>query len=295
MTKVVTLRKPAFDNATLAALAAVLVVVGWTFWPTIQELTQKWFHDAGYSHGVLVPFFAAYLLWMRREQISFGEPAWGLGLGLLALVAVLRVASGMFVFVWSDAVALLPCLAGIVALLGGKPALRAAWPAITFLFFMIPLPYKLEVALGGPLQTLAARGSAFMLQVLGQPAVREGNTIMINDIKLGIVEACSGLRMLVTFFTFSTGVALLIRKPLLERVCIVLSAVPIALITNIIRITATGIMFQMNRDFAQRFFHDLAGWFMMPICLAFLGLELWILNRLIIETRQARPALLPLR
>jgi exosortase len=191
--------------------------------------------------------------------------------------------------------ALLPCLAAVVALFGGKPALRASWPALAFLFFMIPLPYKLEVALGGPLQTLAARGSAFMLQVLGQPAVREGNTIMINDVKLGIVEACSGLRMLVTFFTFSTGVAILIRKPLLERSCIVLSAVPIALITNIMRITATGVMYQVNRNFAQMFFHDLAGWFMMPVCLAFLGLELWILNRMIIETRKARPALLPLR
>jgi exosortase len=295
MTKTVTLRKPVFDNATVGALASVLAVAAWTFWPTFQELAQKWFHDADYSHGVLVPFFAAYLLWTRRQQLSFGEPAWGLGLGLLAVVAVLRIASGIFVFAWSDAVALLPCLAGIVALLGGKRALRAAWPAIAFLFFMIPLPYKLEVALGGPLQTLAARGSGFMLQVLGQPAVREGNTIMINDIKLGIVEACSGLRMLVTFFTFSTGVALLIRKPLLERVCIVLSAVPIALVTNIIRITATGIMYQINRDFAQKFFHDLAGWFMMPICLVFLGMELWILNRLIIDSRPARPALLPLR
>src|SRR5262245_28986906 len=295
MTRIATLRKPIFDNATLCALAVVLTVAAWTFWPTFLELAQKWFNDAGYSHGVLVPFFAGYLLWKRRAQLSLGEPAWGLGLGLLAVVAILRIASGIFVFVWSDAVALLPCLAAIVALLGGKPALRAAWPAIAFLFFMIPLPYKLEVALGGPLQTLAARGSAFLLQVLGQPAVREGNTIMINDIKLGIVEACSGLRMLVTFFTFSTGVALLIRKPLLERVCIVLSAVPIALVTNIIRITATGIMFQINRDFAQKFFHDLAGWFMMPICLVFLGMEFWIFNRLIIDSRPARPALLPLR
>ena len=295
MTKVFAQRKPELNNATLAALALVLMVAAWTFWPTLRELADKWFHDAGYSHGVLVPFFAGYLLWLRRDQLRFGPPAWGLGLGLLAVAALLRVISGLFVFSWSDMLALLPCIAGIVALFGGMPALRAGWPAIAFLFFMIPLPYKLEVALGGPLQTLASRGSAFMLQVLGQPAVREGNTIMINDVKLGIVEACSGLRMLVTFFTFSTGVAVLIRKPLLERSCIVISAVPIALVTNIIRITATGVMYQLNKQFAQMFFHDLAGWFMMPVCLAFLGLELWILNRLIMETRQSRPALLPLR
>jgi exosortase len=174
-------------------------------------------------------------------------------------------------------------------LLGGRAMLRGACPAILFLFFMIPLPYKLETMLGGPLQTLASRGSTFLLQILGQPAVREGNTIMLNEVRLGVVEACSGLRMLVTFFTFSTGVALLIRKPLLERCCIILSAVPIALVTNVLRITATGVMYQVNQKFAQMFFHDLAGWFMMPVCLLFLGLELWILNRLIIEVGQARP------
>src|SRR5262249_46126475 len=182
-------------------------------------------------------------------------------------------------------------LLGVAALLGGRPALRWSWPAVAFLFFMIPLPYQVEIALGAPLQRLATIGSAFMLQVLGQPAVPEGNTIMLNDVQLGIVEACSGLRMLVTFFAFSTGVAILIRKPWLERMCIVLSAIPIALVTNIIRITATGIMYQTNPEFAHRFFHDLAGWFMMPICLAFLGAELWIMNRLIVEARPTRPML----
>jgi exosortase len=288
-------RKAGFERPAQAALALVLCVAGWTFWPTIQELMHEWFHNPGYSHGVLVPFFAGYLVWLRRGLFQSGEPAWGLGLGLLLSAAVLRVASGIFVFAWPDAVALLPVLAGIAVLLGGKPAIRASWPAIAFLFFMIPLPYKLEVALGGPLQTLAARASGFMLQTIGQPAIREGNTIVINDVRLEIVQACSGLRMLVTFFTFSTGVAILIQKPLLERTCIVLSAIPIALATNVIRITATGVMYQVSQQFAKMFFHDLAGWFMMPVCLAFLGLELWILNRLIVEARQGRPALLSVR
>jgi exosortase/archaeosortase family protein len=97
--------------------------------------------------------------------------------------------------------------------------------------------------------------------------------------------------MLVTFFTFSTGVAIVIRKPWLEKICIVLSAIPIALITNILRITATGLMYQAHREFAHMFFHDLAGWFMMPVCLGFLGLELWVLNRLIIEVNQPKARL----
>src|SRR5262249_26385836 len=162
----------------------------------------------GYSHGILVPIFCAYLLWVRRDQLRADKPAVVPALGLLLLTVLLRIVGGMFVFDWFDAIAILPCLGAIALLLGGRPTIRAAWPAIAFLFFMVPLPYKVETMLGAPLQTLASRASAFLLQALGQPAVREGNTIMLNDVKLGIVEACSGLRMLLTFFTFSTGVAI---------------------------------------------------------------------------------------
>jgi exosortase len=277
---------------SVVALGALAVVAAWSFWPTISELSQKWFHDPQYSHGILVPLFAGYLLWVRRDQHrGVTSPEFLAGFGCLLLAGAGRVASGLFCFTWVDAMAILPCLAGLALLAGGRAAFRWSWPAIAFLFFMIPLPYSIEIALGGPLQKVATLGSTFMLQALGQPAVAEGNTIMLNDVKLGIVEACSGLRMLVTFFTFSTGVAILIRKPWLEKMCIVLSAIPIALLTNIIRITATGVMYQNHREFARVFFHDLAGWFMMPICLAFLGLELWILNKLIIEGRQAKPLL----
>lgn len=278
--------------ATIVGLTILLAAIAWTFWPTFRELAHKWFHDAGYSHGILVPFFAGYLLWARRDTLGAGWQA-EIGRAFVFLVPalVLRIVGGMLCFDYLDALALLPCLAGIALLLGGRTALRWSWPAIAFLFFMIPLPYQVEVALGGPLQRIATIGSAFSLQTIGQPAVAEGNTIMINDIKLGIVEACSGLRMLLTFFAFSTAVAMLIRKPWLEKLCIVLSAVPIALITNILRITVTGIVYQHNAKFAKLFFHDLAGWFMMPICLALLGLELWILNRLILNRAQPRPSL----
>ena len=271
---------------------ALIAIIGWTFWPTIVELCQKWLHDPQYSHGLLVPGFALYLLWTRRGMLATcGSPQVAAGLGCLILAVACRIVSGIFCFDWIDAVALLPCLLGITLLLGGKPALKCAWPAIAFLYFMIPMPYRVETALSAPLQKLATLGSVFMLQSLGQPAIAEGNTIMMNDIKLGVVEACSGLRMLVTFFTFSTGIAIIIRKPWLERMCIVMSAIPIALVTNILRITATGVMYQHNREFAQMFFHDLAGWFMMPVCLIFLGVELWMLNRLILQESAAKPRL----
>jgi len=277
-----TLSKPNPSLLRFAGVVVLAVAIAWSFWPTFRELAHKWFNDAGYSHGILVPFFAGYLLWARRGVVTADlEGNIRLAAIFLAPALILRIIGGLLCFTYIDAIALLPCLAGIGALLGGWRVLRWSWPAVAFLFFMIPLPYQAEVALGGPLQRIATLGSAFTLQVLGQPAVADGNTIMLNEIKLGIVEACSGLRMLLTFFAFSTAVAILIRKPWLEKICIILSAVPIALLTNILRITVTGIMYQQNEKFAKVFFHDLAGWFMMPICLLCLGIELWILNRLI--------------
>ena len=116
--------------------------------------------------------------------------------------------------------------------------------------------------------------------------VRLGGDAGAAKAKLGIEQPSMSKRL--RYFQYPGP---LIRKPWLDRFCIVVSAIPIALLTNIIRITATGIMYQTNREFAHRFFHDLAGWFMMPSCLAFLGAELWIMNRLIIEARPARPSL----
>ena len=109
---------------------------------------------------------------------------------------------------------------------------------------MVPLPDVVSFAMSAPMQSFATTVSTFVLQVLGKPAVAEGNVIHLNDIPLGIVEACSGLRMLVVFFALSTAVAMIIRKPLWEKLFIAASAVPIALASNVLRITMTGLYYE---------------------------------------------------
>jgi exosortase len=277
-------------------LAMCLVVLAplfaWCYLPTLLELVDKWLHNPSYSHGLLVPFFAAYVIWARRAGRPLTDNAGaGVGYALLGIALLTRVTGAVFVSDWADALSMLVALAGAVTLLGGTAALRWTWPGILFLTFMVPLPYRLEISLGYPLQRVATVGSTFLLQTLGLPAISEGNTILINDFKLGIVEACSGLRMLVTFFAFSTAVAMLMRRGPVERLAVVASAVPIALAVNVIRITATGVMFQaISGEAAKVFFHDLAGWVMMPLCLAFLGVELWALRRLVVEAPAAGPS-----
>jgi exosortase len=277
--------------AALTTAVAVAIAL-WAYWPTLSEMAWRWGHDPQYSHGYLVPGFALFLLWARRQRLQSSElrPAiWGLG--LLGLAVGVRLAGAYFHVGYFDQVSLLPCLAGLLVLAGGRAALDWSWPAIAFLAFMVPLPYSLSLALSGPMQSFATLTSTFLLQTLGRPALAEGNVIQLNEIELGIVEACSGLRMLVVFFALSTAVALLIRKPLWEKALIAGSAIPIALASNVLRIVATGVLYEaLGNGYGGDLFHDVAGWLMMPIGLAFLGLELAILRRLLLEPVDQRPA-----
>src|SRR5262249_54091757 len=177
------------------------------FLPTLSGLYSKWVNDPQYSHGLLVAPFAIGLLWSKRDRFPRDvRPAPLLGLVMLVVAVAGRVLGGVIYFAWLEAFSLLPFVAALLLIFGGFRVLRWALPAIAFLLFMIPMPYALEIQLGAPLQTVATIASTYVLQTLGQPALAEGNTILIKDFKLGIVEACSGLRMLVTFITFSTAV-----------------------------------------------------------------------------------------
>ena len=97
----------------------------------------------------------------------------------------LHIAGGYYAYTWLDAFSLLPTLAGVVLTLGGQAAWRWAWPAVGFLIFMIPLPYRLEVSLAAPLQRIATVSSTFLLQTFGLPAVAEGNVILLSEARIG--------------------------------------------------------------------------------------------------------------
>jgi exosortase len=200
----------------------------------------------------------------------------------------LRLAGGYFYLEWFQAVSLLLMLAGATLILGGWLALRWAWLSIAFLIFMMPLPHRAEVALARPLQRVAALGSTYVLQVLGLPALAEGNVILVNDSRIGIVEACNGLGMLLVFFALATGVVILVQRHWLEKILLIASAAPIAVVVNVLRISVTGILYETSgRYWADLVFHDLAGWLMMPVALILIALELQLFNRLFVEPSTA--------
>ena len=263
-------------------LVALVGLLSWAYLPMLRVFFDKWVNDPQYSHGFLVPFFSAYLLWKSEPAIGRSRP-W-LGGALLVLALVMRAAAGSLLFHQLDAASLLLAMGAIVLVAGGFPLLKRAAPAIGFLVFMVPLPYELERNVGQPLKNAATVSSTYLLQTLGQPAIRDGNLILIDEVRLGVVDACSGLKMMVTFAAFSVGGALLMRRSRFEKLMVLLGIVPIAIAANVLRITATGLAYVWLTDKnVLEFCHDLFGWLMMPVGLALLGLEVWVLKRLVVS------------
>ena len=276
---------------TRAAIA--LAALAWAFWPTLRELYETWVSHPEYSHGPLVPVFALYLF-AKRKPVGSTTPARGwplVGFAVLLFAIALRLAGSATSFLPLEGLAFVLCLTGLAAIAGGRSALARFWPPLVFLLFMIPLPYEASRLLGAQLQTLGTLATTYLLQCLGQPAIAEGNRILIGNVTLNVVEACSGLRMLVTFFAFSTAAVFLMDRHWVVKSIVLASAVPIALATNVLRITATGLAHVWLADGADKtrvldFIHDFNGWMMMPVGLLFLVLELWVLNHLLIERPQ---------
>jgi exosortase len=269
-------------------LAASLL---WASWPALRAMAGRWLVDPRYSHGFVVVPFAAFLLWHRRDLLAKGAagPSWW-GVPLIAAGEALRLAGARYYVAWFEAMSLLPSLAGLGLLVGGWRALRWSLPSILFLFFMLPLPYRAEMALGSPLQRIATLSSNYALQTIGFPAVAEGNVILLEDARIGVVEACNGLGMLFTFFAYAVATALVIRRPAVDKALIILSAVPIALAANITRIVVTGVLHETaGGRVADAVYHDLAGWLMMPLALGVLWAELSLLSRLLVEIEADGP------
>ncbi len=273
-------------NASLAVLAVGLL---WAFWPILVAMAERWSNDPRYAHGYLVPVFSLAMLWMRRSQIRGKRlRSSSRGLALIALGAVILLVDGYFRQGTIEGLALLAYLAGVAMVLGGWPALRWSWPSIMFLAFMIPLPWQLENALGLPLHWLTTLASTFTLQTLGLMAFAEGNMIQLNDAHIGVVEACRGLSMMLTFIALAVGMALIVDRPLLERIILVLSAIPVALVANIARITVAGILHEtISGQIADKFYyHDLAGWVMIPFALVLYWCEIWVFSHILVEAEK---------
>jgi len=213
---------------------------------------------------------------------------------------VVRLTSAYYFYLTLDPASLVLFFAGLALALGGWRALHWAWPAIFFLIFMLPLPTVLATALRHPLQRISTECSVFVIQTLGIQAMvsgEGGNVIeMENQHLLNVVEACSGLRMLMLFFAICVGAAFVLRSPWWEKVVIVASAAPIAVLANVVRITTTAVLHHLEfKALAEKTLHDMAGVLMSPIAVALLAAELSLLHKLFPRVEEEQPLALATR
>jgi exosortase len=275
-------------------ILAVGVVVFVAYAGALSRLATRWINEPDYSHGFLVPVFAAVLLWIRRDMLQ-PLPVSGnwWGILLIGIAGGMRWMAEYMFFPLLDAPSLLPCLAGVTLLIGGGKALRWAWPSILFLIFMVPLPGFIAGSLSDPLQRIATISSTWLLQTIGLTVVSRGNVIGLTHGEIGVVEACSGLRMLMLFLAITVGASFVVKRPMWEKILISLSALVIGLMTNVLRITVTAVLYEyVGAELAEKVFHDLAGLLMMPTAMLLLMLELFILSKLLVSPVQSGPILL---
>jgi exosortase len=242
--------------------------------------------------GIQVGVVGALLVIQQPFPAQVAPSARAAGIGLLSLGLGTRLLATYFPNLTPEMDSFVPAILGTFLMVGGWKWLIWAGPPLAFLIFMFPLPSFLDVGLLAPLQRLATECSTYCLQTLGIAAVNEGNRIALGEVNLDIVEACSGLRMLTIFGAIAVAITMVTDRPWWEKMIIVASAVPIALAVNIIRITVTGIMYVspwVGPEMADRVFHDMYGWFMMPVALGLLYVEFQVLAHLFLEEDGTAP------
>lgn len=203
-------------------------------------------------------------------------------LGLIAVGLIFRLVFGYYGLDVPGMYTFVPLATGAVWYFAEAGAWRRLLPAAILLFFMFPLPFSVEQAVLGPLQTWAAKSGTYALQTLGLEASSEGgNFIRLGDFRLGVVEQCSGLRMATVLTALVLMYVFLVRIPLWQSVVLVAAAVPIAVAVNFLRITVTGVLYvYAGRELAEHVFHDWAGYLMPPAAILLVAALQWLLDRL---------------
>jgi exosortase len=239
------------------------------YYHVLAKLVTDWWRMPDFSHGFLVPIFVAYVVWAKRKSLLNTKitPTWsGLAVVALGLVVLLLGAYGAELFL--SRISLVILLAGLVLCFGGWQLLKELRFALLVLLLAIPIPSILFNELTLPLQILASKLASALLPLFGVPVLREGNVIGLAAMKLEVAEACSGIRSLMSLFTFSIFYGYFFEKSSSRRAILALASIPIAIAANAVRILGTGLCVQYwDPDKAMGFFHEFSGWVMFLVSL----------------------------
>ncbi|MDE3164927.1 MAG: exosortase/archaeosortase family protein [Acidobacteriota bacterium] len=248
---------------------ALLVLAGYA--PVLQRLAGQWLSDEDMGHGFFVPAVALFIVWQRREEILGvkREPSlWGMA--LVAASGVLLVLATLGAELFTARLSFVFTLIGMVWTLGGRPLLRKLAFPLFLLFFMVPIPAVIYNRITFPLQILASRLADNALNVLNIPVIREGNVLELANKKLNVVEACSGIRSLLSLTFLSLVYGYFFEKRNWLRAVLFFSTIPIAIVANGSRVSLTAILTQFDPELAEGFFHEAQGWVIFMVALVIL-------------------------
>ena len=261
----------------------------------LTKLGKDWWTDENYSHGLLVPFVIGYVVWLEFDALKEGiqKPAFLVG-GSLVLFALLLLLGGTLgAELFTQRISLVLMLAGIVVYFFGAKILKLLAVPFALLLLAVPIPQIILNKIAFPLQIWASQLAIWGIRLFEVASVRKGNVIEIlpqgstQTIALEVVEACSGIRSLMTLVTLALVLAYFTREKtsyqtngwfgflknfdFWRTIILMLSAIPIAVLTNAARVTATGVLtFYYGKKALESFWHDLSGWLVYLVALGLL-------------------------
>ncbi|MGM0646586.1 MAG: exosortase [Thermodesulfobacteriota bacterium] len=258
------------------------LALGGLYFPVLARLLHDWDIDPNYSHGYFVPFIAGFMVWTRKEALRLTpvRPCpWGMALVALGLLQLFIAWVGSEYFL--QGVSLIVVLAGTILTLWGWPRTALVILPLGYLIFMIPLPAIIWNTIAFPLALFASKSAVSILDGVGFSVLREGNVITLPNITLQVVEACSGLRSLVTLLALSALVAFVSSLRVWSKWVLFIAAVPVALACNVLRLVATAVLAQnFGPEMAHGFMHDFSGFVVFGLGLGLLLATAWLLNRI---------------
>ena len=256
----------------------------------IKSLVVQWWTDADYGHGFFVPLFSGYILWRARErwtkvEIEPSNFGFVVIVGAIALLLLGSLGAELFTSRFS----LLLLLAGMILFLAGWKMLRAVSFPLGYLIWMIPMPVIIYNQITFPLQLIASRLATAWLELAQVPVLRDGNILIMSNYSLEVVEACSGIRSLMTLMALAVAYGYLVSPRRWVRYVLAAFMVPIAIITNAIRIMGAGLLaHRFGPAAAEGFLHQFSGWAIFLVALGIMFGSYWILRK--IDERRTRAA-----
>jgi len=251
----------------------ICLALGWLYFDVLRRLMSDWYNDENYSHGLLVPVIAGYALWQNREELRETpiRPMSLIGGALMAGAVLMLWAGTVGAEMFITRISFLFALISLVLYFGGKNWLKPMGFPLLLLLLAIPIPLLIFNRIAFPLQLIASDYAARIINLIGIPAFREGNVIELAEMKLEVVEACSGIRSLMSLATLAVTYVYFAEPQWWRRIAMVASVVPIAIVTNAARVTATGIMAHYRgEEAAQGFQHAFSGWLMFIVAMILL-------------------------